>query len=879
MRSVFVLATAVALCTVAQAAMMGLDIGSDFIKIAAPKNNNIDIVLNEQSHRKTDNYIGFRGDERYFAADAKSLAPRFPDNMFTYMNQMVGVPFNDTARLRRFSDELQQKAALVEALKPTLDENETDSKSLGTVAFRTGANPLVNYTAETLQGMMFGFLRNLVKKDTGSRLRDATVTIPAAFSQRQRQALIDAGALAGVNVVGTVHVTTAIALHYGLKRNGFGNQTHRLMIVDVGAAHVDVGIYEFSPPATPAKGKRSKKAEALGFMETKAIVSDLSAGGRAMDSCLAQLIENRFVESTKLPRVLTADTLQKRKAVIALMRAGNKAKEVLSANKAANIVAEGMAPNKDFPTTITRQEFESECAPYFEKTLDIIKHAVAKSGLSMSEIDAVELAGGASRMPKLIDDLTALRGSPVDRTLNADEAAAIGAAFFGGVAAGRFRVPSFAVRESLFMAIPGVDTVAFAMSPKTDVEPLQFRTLFGASSRIGQLKSVTVNRTANFNITVAHNMSETNELVTDYVTKISGVDSGLRSVSYYSSKGELAELSTTLNHPNNSHSIRIEFRASESGLVVVESAELRINYVENVTRQNKVNMTDDELEVEINKTRTAVETRHAADEALRAAKKQSKDKNATGDSNATAETASNETVAEPEVNATAVEEAEAAAAKRLETKYAKALKTMKRHKFVPETSEEMKRSVQKLKTRNVYSFPSPLTRGDKKILRGILEEFDFADEQRRLLAKVRNDLEGYIVWVRGDGVLDNQTLKDGGRLTEEIAAEIEATLTNVSTWMDDEATDDTPREEYEAYLTKLKDAVKPVVSRRKAKKMSSDSEADTKKEANEEDAATSPDSEAPKEQAGDDEDAGEDTSANDSAKSSEGPEDAEDNEL
>jgi len=143
---------------------------------------------------------------------------------------------------------------------------------------------------------------------------------------------------------------------------------------------------------------------------------------------------------------------------------------------------------------------------------------------------------------------------------------------------------------------------------------------------------------------------------------------------------------------------------------------------------------------------------------------------------------------------------------------------MRTFKYVPETVEEMKRSVQQLKTRNVYSFPSPLTRGDKKILRGILEDFDFADEQRRLLAKARNDLEGYLLWVRGDGVLDNQTLKDGGRLTEELAASIEEVAANVSTWIDDEATDDTPLDEYTQQLQKLKDVVAPVIRRRKARK-------------------------------------------------------------
>lgn len=808
MRIVFIVAVLSIAALSARAAVMGIDYGSDFIKVAAPKNNAIDIVLNEQSHRKTHSYIGFRASERYFAEDAKNLAPRFPDNMFTYMNHLVGVPFNDSEVKDWFASAVHQKVRLEEALKP----DNASATPLGTIAMRTGSNPEVAYHAETLMGMMFGYLRSMVKKDTGKKLRDAVLTVPAGFNLRQRQALIDSAALSNTNVIATMHVTTAVALQYGLKNQGFGNTTATLMVFDMGATHTDVGVYRFSPPAPRSKKEKVKNAEALGTLTTLAIVSNSKVGGRAFDTCLAELIEERFVKATKLPGVLEGKTLAQRKSVIALMRAGNKAKEILSANKFANVVAEGMAPNKDFPTTITREEFEERCAAVISDTMALVERAAAKAGVEISQLDALELSGGSSRVPKLIDELSRLRGKAVDRTLNTDEAAAIGAAFYGGVLTRRFRVKSFAVNESLFIATPHAKAVSFALSAKTEGEPSNYRALFGQSSRLGQLKAVTVNRTSSFDIVLAYNT--TDAIIPDHTVKVTGVTEGLGSVKYYASipgfenAGALG-IETSLNHPNNSHSIRIEFRATESGLVSVETAELRINYVANVTTSVKVNLTDAELEDENRKAIEKATELHRAAEERRL--------NATKSDNSTAAETPNTTVAEtsdeaqnstdPETELTA-DDSEARLQKRIKA----ALKKVKTFKFESQRREELKRTVVKLRTKNVYTFPSPLTRGVKKMLKGILEDFDFADEQRLLLSKAKNDLEGYLIWTKNEGVLDNSELRESGALTEEKVADVQRAATHVSEWLDNDANSSTPREEYEAKLAELKAIVKPILA-------------------------------------------------------------------
>merc|ERR1711916_56746 len=221
-----------------------------------------------------------------------------------------------------------------------------------------------------------------------------------------------------------------------------------------------------------------------------------------------------------------------------------------------------------------------------------------------------------------------------------------------------------------------------------------------------------------------------------------------------------------------------------------------------VTRQVKVNLTTDELEAERNMTVNRVTERFVIEEAARSAKRapDNSSTNVTEDSDQTGVNTTSDSANATEINATDV---------RLQKKISKALKGIKTYKFVPETTEEMKRTVLALKTKSTFTFPSPLTRGDKKRLRQILEDFDFEDEQRRLLAKAKNDLEAYLYHVKTDGVLENDELKEAGVLTAEAVETVEAVIQNVSTWIED-APLSTPREEYEQQLASLKNVVRPL---------------------------------------------------------------------
>ena len=498
--------------TPSAASVFGIDFGGEYIKLAGPKNNNIDVVLNEQSHRKSPNFIGFRGDERYFSSDAKSLAPRFPDNMFPAVNLLIGTGFNHTDRLHTYQEELYHRGG---TLVPT-EENTSNPlrQSIHTVAFKTGKNPVTTYTAETLTGMLFSFMQRTVKLDVGQNINTAVATVPASFDWGQRQALIDAARLGGVELVGLIHVTTAVALQYGIQNRGF-EKPITMMVYDMGAYKTDAGVYTFTPPPDESerKGKKVKNIEAYGTLKLEALATDKTLGGRAFDACIAKMIEDRYVSEKKnAKRVLGGKTEADRKAVISLMRAANKVKETLSANSFLNVDVEGIAGSQSYQTKVTREEFEAQCAPLFARAVNVAKRAAQLAGIEdPAALDAVELMGGGARVPKTLEVLQQWRGKAIDRTLNSDEAAALGAGFYAGMVSGRFHMKSFKIVESIFAA----DTdkaYFFQLEPKdassssaesggeSSAGETKIRRLYSASSNVGSRKSITLTREKGFTV-------------------------------------------------------------------------------------------------------------------------------------------------------------------------------------------------------------------------------------------------------------------------------------------------------------------------------------------------------------------------------------------
>ncbi|EAN76954.1 Hsp70 protein, putative [Trypanosoma equiperdum] len=534
---------------VTSANVIGVDFGSDYIEVAGPINGvNVDIILNEQSHRKTDNYIGFRNGERSIGAQAKSLAARFPTNMIAMINHLVGITYNssDFANFKKLQCEFD----------PHPEER-------GTVGFRFEDNN-DTYTAEEIYAMMLNYCRSISEKAGVPNPQNVVITLPFHSSLGRRQTILEAARLVHINTLGLLHSTTATALYYGVRRRGFGNRTVHLLVYDIGSTHTEVGVYKFSPPVQE-QGKRTKNVESFGTLTTMGIVSDATLGGRALDSCIAKGIEAEAISKMKISPVLGGSTVSQRKAQFSLFRAAKRAREVLSVNSKTPVTVEGIAPDRDFSTEVSRKEFETNCSELLKRFPRVAQEAVTKSSLTLKDIDAFEMMGGASRTPKIISDLSTFWGKEVNRTLNSDEAAAMGAAYYALRLSPHYRPHSFRIIER----VPY--TFLFAVSPEVKNSSNSKRMLAN-NPIIGSRWSITVNRTDDFSIQLFDSDARIGNV------NITGVKGALERLGFFQPK---------LNHTNNSHIIRIQVRFNESGLLEVEEAGVFYRYAVNVSSSTK----------------------------------------------------------------------------------------------------------------------------------------------------------------------------------------------------------------------------------------------------------------------------------------------------
>mmetsp|Transcript_6264 Transcript_6264/g.6973 ORF Transcript_6264/g.6973 Transcript_6264/m.6973 type:complete len:767 (+) Transcript_6264:52-2352(+) len=690
--------------------VLGIDFGAEFIKIACPHgNSSIDIVLNEQTRRKSHNFVGFRGDDRYFGEDARNLAARFPDNMFTMTNKVLGLKASEVEFFRN----LGYTFALTE-------------NSRGSVSFKCAGNPVCEYSSEEMVAMMLGYCKSISAKDAKITPQDIVVTIPADWTFNQRQSLIDAAKLVDLKVIGLMHSTTAAALQFGMQRRGFGNDTVHVVIYDMGSTKTEVGVYRFSPPLPPKAGEKVRIANSMGHMETLHIEVDPTLGGRAIDRCIAEMLEKEITEKLHVS-IIGGSTPQQHKAQFSLFRAANSVKETLSANTMAPTTIESVAPDRDYSTKVTRAAFEQQCASLFTRAVAVAERAMTKAGVNISEVQSFELMGGGLRPPKIVGDLSAFIGRPVDRTLNSDESAAFGAAYYGAKLSGFLRVRSFSMKDY----IP--TRIYFTLIDASGKQSAR-RILFDRPA-LGSRKSITVNRTEDFIIVLAaSNDGESFEELT--TVNVSGVTAALESLNYFN---------PNIVHPNNSHIVRVELRLTEAGIISVEDAEVRFRFAANVTKKSK-------------------KPAQAA---------------TVGDDSST------ELKSEPEAEAEPVVEL------------------------------QMKKRTATLKASMVRP-RHHLSKEDELGSRTTLAALDKIDRVKRETAAAKNNLETFMQWMRGEGILDNPDAS--ALMTPEEREVIEQTLSTVSEWYEDGegSYDSCTKAQYNDQLAILKKSAEGVLSQLEA---------------------------------------------------------------
>jgi len=352
--------------------IIGIDLGTTNSCVAVIEGGEPVIIANAEGSRTTPSVVAFSAEgERMIGHVAKRQAITNPDRTVTSIKREMG-----------------------SAYKVTIDGKQ--------------------YTPQEISAMVLQKLKSDAEAYLGTTVTEAVITVPAYFTDSQRQATKDAGKIAGLDVKRIINEPTAAALAYGLDKE----QDQKIMVYDLGGGTFDVSILEIGD----------------GVIEVLATAGNNRLGGDDFDESVMKYLLAEFKKDTGVD--LSTDKI----AVQRLREAAEKAKTDLSGMTTATInlpyiTADATGP-KHMDYTLTRAKFNELTADLVEKTMGPVKQAIEDSGLTASQLSKILLVGGSTRIPAVQDAVKGITGKDPFRGINPDECVAAGAAIQGGVLGG-----------------------------------------------------------------------------------------------------------------------------------------------------------------------------------------------------------------------------------------------------------------------------------------------------------------------------------------------------------------------------------------------------------------------------------------------------------
>ena len=357
--------------------IIGIDLGTTNSCVAVLEGGEPVVITNSEGSRTTPSVIAFAKDgERLVGQVAKNQAVANPDKTIISIKRDMG-----TDR------------------KVNIDDKQ--------------------YSPQELSAMILSKLKADAESYLGTKVTEAVITVPAYFTDAQRQATKDAGRIAGLEVKRIINEPTAAALAYGLDKGKNANQ--KVFIYDLGGGTFDISILEIGD----------------GVFEVLATAGNNRLGGDDFDQRIMKYLIDTFKADNGID--LSAD----RMAMQRLKEASEKAKIELSTLNSTKIslpfISMGASGPLHLDCDLSRAKFETLIADLVKQTIDLTRRAMADAGLSTSDIDKVILVGGSTRVPCVVDAVSKVAGKEPFKGINPDECVAIGAAIQGGVLGGEVK--------------------------------------------------------------------------------------------------------------------------------------------------------------------------------------------------------------------------------------------------------------------------------------------------------------------------------------------------------------------------------------------------------------------------------------------------------